>query len=104
MGVKQDAPVLMFFHGDDGRARAGAAFRRETRFGRSARFFLIVAFVSAPIWLVSEFAQRWIDVFGHAASTGFERDFHLDRLQLWSDLSAAWQMLRSSSRSACRWS
>jgi hypothetical protein len=86
IGDDPDEPVLTFPPGDEGRARAVAAFRRETRFGRSARFFLVVAFVAAPIWLVSEFAQRWIDVFGHAASTGFERDFHLDRVQLWSDV------------------
>jgi hypothetical protein len=86
IGDAPDEPVLTFPPGDEGRTRALAAFRRETRLGRSARFFLVVAFVAAPIWLVSELVQRWIDVFGQDAFTGFERDFHVDRLQLWSNV------------------
>ena len=86
IGDDADDPVLTFPLGDEGRAQALAAFRRETRFGRWARFFFVVAFVAAPIWLLSELVQRWIDVFGQDAFTGFERDFHVDRLQLWGNI------------------
>jgi hypothetical protein len=86
VGDDPDEPVLSFPLGDEGRAHAVAAFRREIRFGRWSRFFLVVAFVAAPIWLVAEIVQRWIDVFGQDAFPGFERGFRVDRLQLWSDV------------------
>jgi hypothetical protein len=86
IGDDADEPVLTFPAGDEGRSHALAAFRRETRSGRWARFLLIVAIVAAPIWLVGELVQRWIDVFGQDAFTGSERDLHIDRLQLWSNV------------------
>jgi len=86
LGDDAGEPVLTFPIGDEGRARAVAAFRRESRFGRWSRVFLIVAIVAAPLWIVAEIVQRWIEVFGQDAFPGFERGFHVDRLQLWSDV------------------
>ena len=84
VGEEADDPVLTFPPGEGGRAQALAAFRRETRFGRWARVFFVVAFVAAPIWLVSELLLRWAEVFGRDAFTGFES--HVDRVQLWSNV------------------
>jgi len=86
IGDDPDEPVLTFPLGDEGRADAVAAFRRETRFGRWSRFFLIAAIVAAPLWIVAEIVQRWIDVVGQDAFPGFERGFHVDRLRLWSNV------------------
>ena len=54
--VKGDdaGPVLTFPADDDGEARARAAFRRESRFGTWAQVFLVVAFVSAAVWILAE--------------------------------------------------
>jgi hypothetical protein len=56
-GDETDDPVLTFPTGDSGR-ELEFAFRRETRLGRWSRFFLIVAFVAGPAWIVAEATQR----------------------------------------------
>ena len=57
-GDETDDPVLTFPVGDPGRESAFAAFRRETRLGRWSRFFLVVAFIAGPVWIVAEATQR----------------------------------------------
>jgi len=57
-GDETDDPVLTFPTGDAGRESAFVAFRRETRLGRWARFFLVVAFIAGPVWIVAEATQR----------------------------------------------
>ena len=57
-GDETDDPVLTFPTGDAGRELAFVAFRTETRLGRWSRFFLIVALVAGPAWIVAEATQR----------------------------------------------
>jgi hypothetical protein len=66
--VKGDdaGPVLTFPADDDGEARARAAFRRESRFGTWAQVFLVVAFVSATVWIVSVILERTIGLVADA--------------------------------------
>ena len=95
-GDETDDPVLTFPTGDAGRESAFVAFRRETRLGRWARFFLVVAFIAGPVWIVAEATQRILAMSRERSS---HRTFSASRSQPSGGYArGSWRRVRSRAR------
>jgi hypothetical protein len=79
-GDDEDDPILTFPPGDQGLAKAQAAFRRETTFGRWSKILLVAAIIAAPVWIVGVLIERWLELFVQHPFVGIGDSFQPQRL------------------------
>ena len=87
-----DDPIATFPMTDDGRERALASFRAETRFARWWRWCLVTAAVSAVVWIVSELASQVFQIVGVGTENPFIGDPSVPlswRLHAWTGAVSA---------------